>query len=214
MSIGYRRRHLGSPQIAGSGPLSPSGEGGRLLELLDNRSIASTSGWWLEKRPPRMFWRLQARLPRSKRYELCAEPGRAVRRAVAFGADARIGSRIALKGGPALNVFVPVLDIHEIVAGEWSRWSPSAPHAICSMRTGPSPCRLSIGPRSRHGRTPGESTAGSVFTQTGPVAVVAIAGPPLSALATGVFELANSAPSWKPSLSRPRRASLQVVSSR
>ena len=31
----------------------------------------------------------------------------------------------------------------------WSRWSRGAPHAICSTRIGSSPCRLSIGRRSR-----------------------------------------------------------------
>jgi hypothetical protein len=40
-----------------------------------------------------------------------------------------------LKGGMALNVLVPILDIHEIVAARWSRWSRGALRAICSMRT-------------------------------------------------------------------------------
>jgi len=31
----------------------------------------------------------------------------------------------------------------------WSRWSRGAPRAICSMRTGSSPCRISTGRRSR-----------------------------------------------------------------
>jgi predicted transcriptional regulator of viral defense system len=54
------------------------------VELLDNRSLASVSGWWLEKRRAALgvtddvLARLRARLPRSKHYALGAEPGRAV----------------------------------------------------------------------------------------------------------------------------------------
>ena len=54
------------------------------VELLDNRSIASVSGWWLEKRRSALgvtddvLARLRARLPRSKHYALGAEPGHAV----------------------------------------------------------------------------------------------------------------------------------------
>jgi predicted transcriptional regulator of viral defense system len=54
------------------------------VELLDNRSIASVSGWWLEKRQgvlgitDDVLARLRARLPRSKHYALGAEPGHAV----------------------------------------------------------------------------------------------------------------------------------------
>lgn len=54
------------------------------VELLDNRSIASVSGWWLEKRRGALgvtddvLARLRARLPRSKHYALGAEPGHAV----------------------------------------------------------------------------------------------------------------------------------------
>jgi hypothetical protein len=54
------------------------------VELLDNRSIASVSGWWLEKRRGALgvtddvLARRRARLPRSKHYALGAEPGRAV----------------------------------------------------------------------------------------------------------------------------------------
>jgi predicted transcriptional regulator of viral defense system len=54
------------------------------VELLDNRSIASVCGWWLEKRraalgvTDEMLARLRARLPRSKHYALGAEPGHAV----------------------------------------------------------------------------------------------------------------------------------------
>ena len=54
------------------------------VELLGNRSIASVSGWWLEKRrvalgvTEEVLARLRARLPRSKHYALGAEPGRAV----------------------------------------------------------------------------------------------------------------------------------------
>ena len=54
------------------------------VELLDNRSLASVSGWWLEKRRGALgvaddvLARLRARLPRSKHYALGAEPGRAV----------------------------------------------------------------------------------------------------------------------------------------
>jgi predicted transcriptional regulator of viral defense system len=54
------------------------------VELLDNRSIASVSGWWLEKRRSALgvtddvLTRLRARLPRSKHYALGAEPGHAV----------------------------------------------------------------------------------------------------------------------------------------
>lgn len=54
------------------------------VELLGNRSIASVSGWWLEKRraalgvTDEVLARLRARLPRSKQYALGAEPGRAV----------------------------------------------------------------------------------------------------------------------------------------
>jgi predicted transcriptional regulator of viral defense system len=54
------------------------------VELLDNRSIASVSGWWLEKRRgalginDEVLARLRARLPRSKHYALGPEPGHAV----------------------------------------------------------------------------------------------------------------------------------------
>jgi predicted transcriptional regulator of viral defense system len=54
------------------------------IELLDNRSLASVSGWWLEKRrgvlgvTNDVLARLRARLPRSKHYALGAEPGHAV----------------------------------------------------------------------------------------------------------------------------------------
>jgi predicted transcriptional regulator of viral defense system len=54
------------------------------VELLDNRSLASVSGWWLEKRrgalgvTDHLLARLRARLPRSKHYALGAEPGHAV----------------------------------------------------------------------------------------------------------------------------------------
>ncbi|MEI7600883.1 MAG: type IV toxin-antitoxin system AbiEi family antitoxin [Aestuariivirga sp.] len=54
------------------------------VELLDNRSLASVSGWWLEKRRGALgvtddvLARLRARLPRSKHYALSAEPGHAV----------------------------------------------------------------------------------------------------------------------------------------
>lgn len=54
------------------------------VELLDNRSLASVSGWWLEKRRGALgvsddvLARLRARLPRSKHYALGAEPGQAV----------------------------------------------------------------------------------------------------------------------------------------
>ena len=54
------------------------------VELLDNRSIASVSGWWLETRraalgvTDEVLARLRARLPRSKHYALGAEPGHAV----------------------------------------------------------------------------------------------------------------------------------------
>ena len=54
------------------------------VELLDNRSLASVSGWWLEKRRDKLgitddvLARLRARLPRSKHYALGAEPGHAV----------------------------------------------------------------------------------------------------------------------------------------
>ena len=54
------------------------------VELLDNRSIASVSGWWLEKRRDALdvtddvLARLRARLPRSKHYALGAQPGHAV----------------------------------------------------------------------------------------------------------------------------------------
>jgi predicted transcriptional regulator of viral defense system len=54
------------------------------VELLDNRSIASVSGWWLEKRraalgvTDEILVRLRALLPRSKHYALGAEPGHAV----------------------------------------------------------------------------------------------------------------------------------------
>jgi predicted transcriptional regulator of viral defense system len=52
--------------------------------LLDNRSIASVSGWWLEKRrdalgvTDEVLARLRARLPRSKHYALGAQSGHAV----------------------------------------------------------------------------------------------------------------------------------------
>ena len=54
------------------------------VELLGNRSLASVSGWWLEKRRGALgvtddvLARLRARLPRSKHYALGAEPGHAV----------------------------------------------------------------------------------------------------------------------------------------
>jgi predicted transcriptional regulator of viral defense system len=54
------------------------------VELLDNRSLAAVSGWWLEKRRGTLgitddvLARLRARLPRSKHYGLGAEPGSAV----------------------------------------------------------------------------------------------------------------------------------------
>jgi predicted transcriptional regulator of viral defense system len=54
------------------------------VEMLDNRSLASVSGWWLETRrtalgvPDDVLARLRARLPRSKHYALGAEPGHAV----------------------------------------------------------------------------------------------------------------------------------------
>jgi predicted transcriptional regulator of viral defense system len=54
------------------------------VELLDNRSIASVSGWWLEKRRAALgvadgvLARLRARLPRSKHYALGAQSGHAV----------------------------------------------------------------------------------------------------------------------------------------
>lgn len=54
------------------------------VELLGNRSIASVSGWWLEKRRGALgvtddvLARLRTRLSRSKHYALGAEPGRAV----------------------------------------------------------------------------------------------------------------------------------------
>ncbi len=54
------------------------------VELLDNQSVASVSGWWLEKRCAALgatddvFARLGARLPRSKHYALSAQPGHAV----------------------------------------------------------------------------------------------------------------------------------------
>lgn len=54
------------------------------VELLDNRSLASVSGWWLETRRGALgvtddvLARLRARLPRSKHYALGAEPGHAV----------------------------------------------------------------------------------------------------------------------------------------
>lgn len=54
------------------------------VELLDNRSLASVSGWWLEKRRAALgvaddvLARLRTRLPRSKHYALGAEPGHAV----------------------------------------------------------------------------------------------------------------------------------------
>src|SRR3546814_5271960 len=53
------------------------------VELLDNRSLASVSGWWLEKRRAALgvaddvLARLRTRLPRSKHYALGAEPGHA-----------------------------------------------------------------------------------------------------------------------------------------
>jgi predicted transcriptional regulator of viral defense system len=46
------------------------------VELLDNRSVASVSGWWLEKRrgalgvTEQVLARLRALLPRSKHYAL------------------------------------------------------------------------------------------------------------------------------------------------
>jgi len=54
------------------------------VELLDNRSIASVSGWWLERRRDALgvtddvLVRLRARLPRSKHYALGAQSGHAV----------------------------------------------------------------------------------------------------------------------------------------
>ncbi|TPI45073.1 transcriptional regulator [Mesorhizobium sp. B2-9-1] len=54
------------------------------VELLDNSSLASVCGWWLEKRQRALgvtddvLLRLRARLPRSKHYALGAEPGHAV----------------------------------------------------------------------------------------------------------------------------------------
>ena len=54
------------------------------VELLDNRSIASVSGWWLVKRrgalgvTDEVLARLRARLPRSKHYALGAQSGHAV----------------------------------------------------------------------------------------------------------------------------------------
>jgi predicted transcriptional regulator of viral defense system len=54
------------------------------VELLDNRSLASVSGWWLERRRGALgvaddiLARLRTRLPRSKHYALGAEPGHAV----------------------------------------------------------------------------------------------------------------------------------------
>jgi predicted transcriptional regulator of viral defense system len=54
------------------------------VEMLDNRSIASVFGWWLEKRRGTLgvtddvLARLRVRLPRSKHYALGAEPGHAV----------------------------------------------------------------------------------------------------------------------------------------
>jgi predicted transcriptional regulator of viral defense system len=54
------------------------------VELLDNRSLASVSGWWLERRLAALgvtddvLARLRARLPQSKHYALGAEPGHAV----------------------------------------------------------------------------------------------------------------------------------------
>jgi predicted transcriptional regulator of viral defense system len=54
------------------------------VELLDNRSLAAVSGWWLEKRRAALsvtddvLARLRTRLPRSKHYALGAEPGQAV----------------------------------------------------------------------------------------------------------------------------------------
>jgi predicted transcriptional regulator of viral defense system len=54
------------------------------VELLDNRSIASVSGWWLDKRrgalgvADEVLARLRARLPRSKHYALGAQSGHAV----------------------------------------------------------------------------------------------------------------------------------------
>ncbi|WP_244629029.1 hypothetical protein [Methylocella tundrae] len=53
------------------------------VELLDKRSLASVSGWWLEKRRGALgvtddvLVRLRARLPRSKHY-VGAEGGHAV----------------------------------------------------------------------------------------------------------------------------------------
>jgi hypothetical protein len=54
------------------------------VELLDNSSIASVFGWWLEKRrdalgvTDEVLIRLRAQLPRSKHYALGAQPGHAV----------------------------------------------------------------------------------------------------------------------------------------
>ena len=54
------------------------------VELLDNGSLASVSGWWLEKQRAALevtddvLARLRARLPRSKHYALGAKPGHAV----------------------------------------------------------------------------------------------------------------------------------------
>jgi hypothetical protein len=54
------------------------------VELLDNRSLASVSGWWLEQRRGALgvaddvLARLRTRLPRSKHYALGARPGHAV----------------------------------------------------------------------------------------------------------------------------------------
>ncbi|MDX8541808.1 hypothetical protein RFM23_29790 [Mesorhizobium abyssinicae] len=56
----------------------------KVFELLDNRSLASVSGWWLAKRRAALgvtddvLERLKARLRRSKHYALGAEPGHAV----------------------------------------------------------------------------------------------------------------------------------------
>jgi predicted transcriptional regulator of viral defense system len=54
------------------------------VELLDNRSLASVSGWWLENRRDALgvtedvLARLRALVPRSKHYALGAEPHHAV----------------------------------------------------------------------------------------------------------------------------------------
>jgi predicted transcriptional regulator of viral defense system len=54
------------------------------VERLDNRSLASVSGWWLEQRRGALgvaddvLARLRTRLPRSKHYALGARPGHAV----------------------------------------------------------------------------------------------------------------------------------------